>query len=184
MIELRYCPSDTAALDGLFQAFSQSAVLNPGPDEEDDDDGFIYAADDVEPGSEQEAMLDLLKLTDAMFTAYFALLRAVFERALASDAACAVEISRSGAIAPLVDLLASGDTKGRTRAAVRYLHRARACRRAPTASIGMKGEIRVDVVMRAGGAAQPLVQRLPRRSHHRAERCDRRACRRAEGRGC
>ena len=32
-------------------------------------------------------MLDLLKLTDAMFTAYFALLRAVFERALASDAA-------------------------------------------------------------------------------------------------
>ena len=45
---------------------------------------------------EPEAMLDLLELTDAMFTEYFALLRAVFERALTSDAATASAAERDG----------------------------------------------------------------------------------------
>ena len=45
---------------------------------------------------EPEAMLELLELTDAMFTEYFALLRAVFERALTSDAATAPAAERDG----------------------------------------------------------------------------------------
>ncbi|KAJ3092542.1 hypothetical protein HK102_006095 [Quaeritorhiza haematococci] len=54
-VEMRLIPEDVSTLDSIFQALSNCAALHPDKDadmEEDDDDGFMYSADNVEELSE------------------------------------------------------------------------------------------------------------------------------------
>jgi hypothetical protein len=60
--EFYLAPEDENDLMKVFEALSHAALINPDPDEGDeDDDGFIYNVDEVELGAEQARRLEHLE---------------------------------------------------------------------------------------------------------------------------